>query len=76
MTKGRPIKLIIGIPEYASFPLCGTGQREGDAFTKPFEQFGWKHFSTEAEARYAATLIKTRIEASWQLNQPHGSCAA
>ena len=31
-------KLLVGIPESASFPLCGTGQREGGAFTEPFEQ--------------------------------------
>ena len=27
--QGHPIKLLDGIPEFVSFPLCGTGQREG-----------------------------------------------
>ena len=25
--------------------LWGTGQREGGAFTEPFDQFGWMHFT-------------------------------
>ena len=48
ITKEHPIKLLDGIPESASFLLCSTGhggQREGGAFTEPFEQFRWMHFT-------------------------------
>ena len=44
-TKGGSIKLLYGIPECASLPLPGTGQREGLAFMEPFEQFGRMHFT-------------------------------
>ena len=42
--KGRPIKLLVGIPDSASFRLCGIGQREGSGLTEPFWQIGRLQF--------------------------------
>ena len=39
-SRERKTKLLVGIPNSVSFPLCGTMHREGGAFMEPFEQFG------------------------------------
>ena len=53
--------LLVGIPECASLPLPSTGQREGVAFTEPFEQIEKTLFSFQlflASAKKARGLHK------------------
>ena len=53
--------ICVGIPESASFPLCGTRQSEEDAFTEPFDQFGWTHSYDKKRAADALGVGRTHL---------------